>query len=41
MEWKEEKEASKRDHPFVCKYKRCHNRFGTKVEVERHERKMH
>merc|ERR1719427_1428967 len=33
--WKEEQEAYKRDHPHVCKYKRCHNRFGTKVEVER------
>ena len=41
VEWKEAQEVYKRDHPHVCKYKRCHNRFGTKVEVERHERKMH
>ena len=39
-EWKEEQEAYKRDHSFVCKYK-CDKRFVTKVEVERHERKMH
>ena len=41
VEWKEEQDAYKRDHPHVCKYKGCHNRFGTKVEVERHERKLH
>jgi hypothetical protein len=33
--------AYKRDHPFVCRFKKCLNRFVTKVEKERHESKMH
>jgi hypothetical protein len=41
VEWEEEQEAYRRDNPFVCKFKRCLNRFGTMVEKERHESKMH
>jgi uncharacterized C2H2 Zn-finger protein len=41
MEWEEEQETYKRDHPFICKFKKCLNKFGTKVEKERHESKMH
>jgi hypothetical protein len=41
VEWEEEQETYKRDHPFICKFKKCLNRFGTKVEKERHESKMH
>jgi hypothetical protein len=41
VEWEEEQEAYRRDNPFVCKFKRCLNRFGTKVEKESHESKMH
>jgi DNA-directed RNA polymerase subunit RPC12/RpoP len=41
LEWEEEQEAYKRDHPFICSFKKCLNRFGTEVEKDRHERKMH
>jgi hypothetical protein len=41
MEWEEEQEAYRRDHPFVCKYKKCLNRFKTEVVKNRHEVKMH
>jgi DNA-directed RNA polymerase subunit RPC12/RpoP len=41
VEWEEEQEAYRRDNPFVCKFKRCLNRFGTKVEKGRHEIKIH
>jgi DNA-directed RNA polymerase subunit RPC12/RpoP len=41
VEWEEEQETYKRDHPYICKFEKCLNRFGTKVEKERHESKMH
>jgi hypothetical protein len=41
VEWEEEQEAYRRDNPFVCKFRRCLNRFGTEVEKDRHESKMH
>ena len=41
LEWEEQQETYRRDHPFVCKDKTCLNRFGTKVVVERHKKKMH
>jgi DNA-directed RNA polymerase subunit RPC12/RpoP len=41
VEWMEEQEAYKSDHPFICTFKKCQNRFGTKIEKDRHESKMH
>jgi predicted RNA-binding Zn-ribbon protein involved in translation (DUF1610 family) len=41
VEWEEEQEAYRRDHPFVCKYKKCLNRYKTEVEKDRHQVKMH
>jgi len=41
VEWEEEQEAYRRDHPFICKYKKCLNRYKTEVEKDRHEVKMH
>ena len=41
VEWEEEQETFRKDHPFICKYKKCGNRFATKVEVDRHQKKMH
>jgi len=41
VEWEEEQEAYKRDHPFICQVDRCDNRFSTEVEVERHQNQMH
>ena len=41
MEWEEEQKAYRRDHPFVCKYKKCLNRYKTEVEKDRHQVKMH
>ena len=41
VEWKEQQEAYVRDHPFICKFKRCLNRYKTKVEKDRHEKKLH
>jgi hypothetical protein len=41
MEWEEEQEVYKRDHPFICKYKKCLNRYKTQVEKDRHEKKLH
>ena len=41
VEWEEEQMAYKSDHPFICGHMRCQKRFGTKVEKDRHEKKMH
>ena len=41
VEWEEEQEAYRRSHPFICKYKKCGNRFASKVEVDRHQEKLH
>jgi DNA-directed RNA polymerase subunit RPC12/RpoP len=41
VEWEEEQEAYRRDHPFICKYKKCLNRYKTEVEKDRHQEKMH
>ena len=41
VEWEEEQEAYRRDHPFICKYKKCGNRFASKVEVKRHQNNLH
>jgi predicted RNA-binding Zn-ribbon protein involved in translation (DUF1610 family) len=41
VDWEEEQEAYKRDHPFICKYKKCLNRYKTEVEKDRHQIKMH
>ena len=41
VEWEEEQEAYRRDHPYICKYKKCLNRYKTEVEKERHQVKMH
>ena len=41
VEWEEEQEAYRRDHPFVCKYKKCLNRYKTEGEKDRHQVKMH
>jgi uncharacterized C2H2 Zn-finger protein len=41
VEWEEEQEAYRKDHPYVCKYKRCLNRYKTEVEKDRHEVNMH
>jgi KRAB domain-containing zinc finger protein len=41
VEWEEEQETYRRDHPFICKYKKCLNRYKTDVEKDRHQVKMH
>ena len=41
MEWEEEQDTYRRDHPFICKYKKCLNRYKTEVEKDRHQVKMH
>ena len=41
VEWEEEQDAYRKEHPFICKYKKCVNSFATKVEVDRHQKKMH
>ena len=41
VEWEEEQETFKRDNPFICRNKRCLNRFRTKIECDRHEMNMH
>ena len=41
VEWEEEQDAYRRDHPFICKFKKCLNRYKTEVEKDRHEMKMH
>ena len=40
-EWEEDQEAYRRDHPFVCSFKGCLNRYQTEVERKRHELKLH
>jgi predicted RNA-binding Zn-ribbon protein involved in translation (DUF1610 family) len=41
VEWEEEQEAYRRDHPFICKFKKCLNRYKTEMEKERHQVKLH
>jgi hypothetical protein len=41
VEWEEEQEAYRKDHHYICKYKRCLKRFKTEVEKVRHEAKLH
>ena len=41
VEWEEEQDAYRKDNPFVCKYKKCLNRYKTEVEKDRHQVKMH
>ena len=41
VEWEEEQEAFRKEHPYVCKVKKCEKRFATKVEVDRHFQKLH
>jgi len=41
VEWEEEQEAFRKEHPYVCKVKKCAKRFATKVEVNRHFEKLH
>jgi KRAB domain-containing zinc finger protein len=41
VEWEEEQQTYRRDHPYICKYKRCLNRYKTEVEKDRHQVKMH
>ena len=41
VEWGEEQEVYRRENPFVCKYKKCLNRYKTEVEKHRHKVKMH
>jgi hypothetical protein len=41
VEWEEEQEAYRKDHSYVCKYKKCQNRYKTEVEKDRHQVKMH
>jgi DNA-directed RNA polymerase subunit RPC12/RpoP len=41
LEWEEEQEVYRRDHPFICKFKKCLNRYKTEVEKDRHQVKMH
>jgi len=41
VEWEEEQETYRKEHPHVCKVKKCEKRFATKVEVDRHFMKLH
>ena len=41
VEWEEERELYRRDHPFICRIKGCLNRYKTAKEVEMHELKLH
>jgi len=41
VEWEEEQEVYRREHPHMCKVKKCGKRFATEVEVERHLKKLH
>jgi len=41
VEWEEEQEVFRKNHPHVCKVKKCGKRFATKVEVDRHFQKLH
>ena len=41
VEWEEEQEAYRRDHPFICRFKGCLNSYQTEVERDRHEHKLH
>jgi len=41
VEWEEEQEAFRKEHPYVCKVRKCGKRFATKVEVDRHFQKLH
>jgi uncharacterized Zn-finger protein len=40
-DWEEDQEAFRRDHPNICRFKGCLNRYQTEVERERHEQKLH
>jgi hypothetical protein len=41
LEWEEEQEAFRRDHPFICRFNGCLIRYKTEVERDRHEQKLH